>query len=121
MGTVASANAYVREAVAFAIRFSQHSQAAKPVTFVNYRVQPGDTISGITKKFGLKNISTLIAVNDIDNVRTLCSGQKLKIPSIDGLIYTVQKGNTLAGLSTRFGVTIEDLLDAIFSNFCLGK
>ena len=83
----------------------------KPVTFVNYRVQPGDTISGITKKFGLKNISTLIAVNDIDNVRTLCSGQKLKIPSIDGLVYTVQKGNTLAGLSTRFGVTIEDLLD----------
>lgn len=83
----------------------------KPVTFTNYRVQAGDTISGISKKFGLKNISTLIAVNDIDNVRTLSAGQKLKIPSLDGLIYIVQKGNTLAGLSTKFGVTMEDLLD----------
>ena len=67
----------------------------KPVTFQTYRVQSGDTISGITKKFGLSNISTLIAVNDINNVRQLCAGQKLKIPSIDGLYYTVQKGNTV--------------------------
>lgn len=83
----------------------------QPVTFQNYKVQSGDTISGITKKFGLSNISTLIAVNDIGNVRQLCAGQKLKIPSIDGLFYTVQKGNSLQGLSSKFGVTLEDLLD----------
>lgn len=83
----------------------------QPVKFQTYKVQPGDTISGITKKFGLKNISTLIAVNDIGNVRTLCAGQKLKIPSLDGLFYTVEKGNSLAGLSSKFGVTMEDLLD----------
>lgn len=83
----------------------------QPVTFQTYRVQSGDTISGITKKFGLSNISTLIAVNDIDNVRQLCAGQKLKIPSMDGLYYTVQKGNSLQGLSSKFGVTLEDLLD----------
>jgi len=83
----------------------------QPVTFSAYKVRNGDTISGITKKFGLKNISTLIAVNDIDNVRQLTAGQKLKIPSIDGLIYTVQKGNSLASLSVKFDVSIEELLD----------
>lgn len=83
----------------------------QPVKFQTYKVQQGDTISGITKKFGLNNISTLIAVNDIGNVRTLCAGQKLKIPSLDGLFYTVQKGNSLAGLSSKFGITMEDLLD----------
>lgn len=83
----------------------------QPVTFQTYRVQSGDTISGITKKFGLSNISTLIAVNDIDNVRQLCAGQKLRIPSMDGLYYTVQRGNSLQGLSSKFGVTMEDLLD----------
>lgn len=83
----------------------------QPVTFQTYKVQAGDTISGITKKFGLSNISTLIAVNDIDNVRQLCAGQKLRIPSMDGLYYTVQKGNSLQGLSSKFGVTLEDLLD----------
>lgn len=84
---------------------------SQPVTFQNYKVQSGDTISGITKKFGLKNISTIIAVNDIDNVRLISAGQTLKIPSIDGLTYTVQKGNSIQGISSKFNVTLEDLLD----------
>ena len=40
----------------------------QPVTFQSYKVLPGDSISSITKKFGLSNISTLIAVNDIDKI-----------------------------------------------------
>lgn len=84
---------------------------SQPVKFQNYKVQNGDTISGITKKFGLKNVSTLIAVNDIDNVRLISAGQTLKIPSIDGLNYTVQKGNSIQGISAKYNVTLEDLLD----------
>lgn len=83
----------------------------QPVTFQTYTVQSGDTISGITYKFGLTNISTLIAVNDIGNVRQLRSGQKLKIPSMDGLSHTVVANETLEGLSTRYKVTVEDILD----------
>ena len=83
----------------------------QPVSFQSYTVKSGDTISGIAKKFGLKNISTLISINDIDNVRALAAGQKLKVPSIDGLFYTVQRGNSLAGLSTKFNVSMEELLD----------
>ena len=83
----------------------------QPVTFSFYTVKSGDTISGIAKKFGLKNISTLVSINDIDNVRTIAAGQKLKVPSLDGLFYTVQRGNSLAGLSTKFNVSMEDLLD----------
>lgn len=56
------------------------------VTFSEYKVRSGDTISGISRKFGLSNISTLIAVNGISNVRQLKSGQNLKIPSADGLV-----------------------------------
>lgn len=84
---------------------------SQPVSFQTYKVQNGDTISGITKKFGLKNISTLIAVNDIDNVRQLAAGQKLKIPSVDGLFYTVKKGDSLTTLSAKYNVTMEELLD----------
>ena len=39
----------------------------RPVTYQNYKVRSGDTISGIASKFGLRNISTLISVNDIGN------------------------------------------------------
>lgn len=82
-----------------------------PVTFSKYTVKSGDTISGITQKFGLSNISTLIAVNGIDNVRNIVSGQKLVIPSIDGLYHKVASGESLAKIASKYSVSVEDLLD----------
>ena len=82
------------------------------VTFQTYKVQSGDTISTIARRFGLTNISTLIAVNNIDNVRTLWVGQKLRVPSVDGLIHTVSAGETLNGISLKYRVSVEELLDA---------
>lgn len=83
----------------------------EPVKFTKYIVKAGDTIGKITAKSGLKNLSTIIAVNDIDNVRSVREGQTLTIPSIDGLYYTVKKGNTLEGLSNIYHVSIEELVD----------
>lgn len=82
------------------------------VSFTTYKVQAGDTISTIAVRFGLTNISTLIAVNNIDNVRTLRAGQKLRIPSMDGLVHTVAAGDSLNGISAKYGVSMEELLDA---------
>lgn len=84
----------------------------EPVTFQTYKVKSGESISTIAKKFGLTNISTLISINDIDNVRTLRSGQKLKIPSIDGIIHTVAKGDSITNLAKKYGCTVEQILDA---------
>ena len=83
----------------------------QPVTYQTYKVRSGDTISGIAKKFGLTNISTLISVNDIGNVRQLAAGQKLKIPSIDGIIYTVKKGDSLSSIREKYKISLEELLD----------
>lgn len=83
----------------------------KPVSYQTYTVRSGDTLGGITKRFGLTNLSTLIDVNSITNARSLHEGQKLRIPSVDGLMYTVSKGNSLTGLSAKFNVPLEDLLD----------
>ena len=93
------------DSAAKAVNFTQ------PVTFQTYKVRSGDTISGIAKKFGLTNISTLISVNDIGNVRQLAAGQKLKIPSIDGIIYTVKKGDSLSSLTGKYKISLEQLLD----------
>ena len=82
------------------------------VTFQTYTVKSGDSISTISRKFGLSNISTLIAVNDISNVRTLRQGQKLKIPSMDGLVHTVAAGESLNSLSVKYHVSVEEILDA---------
>jgi len=83
----------------------------KPVSYKTYRVASGDTISGIAKKFGLTNVSSLISVNDIGNVRQLAAGQKLKIPSIDGVIYTVKKGDSLNSIVEKNKISMKQLLD----------
>ena len=93
------------DAASSSLKFTQ------PVTYQIYKVRAGDTISGIAKKFGLTNISTLISVNDIGNVRQLAAGQKLRIPSIDGIIYTVKKGDSLNSIVTKNKISLEDLLD----------
>ena len=93
------------EATAVKANFTQ------PVSYQTYKVRSGDTISTIAKKFGLTNISTLISVNDIGNVRQLAAGQKLKIPSIDGIIYTVKNGDSLSSITSKHKISLEQLLD----------
>lgn len=83
----------------------------QPVTFQNYKVVAGDTISGIAKKFGLSNISTLISINKIENVRYLVAGQKIKIPSRDGIMYTVVAGDTLQSIVEKNNIRMETVLD----------
>lgn len=81
------------------------------VTITTYTVKSGDTIESITRSAGLQNISTIIAVNDIDNVRLLRAGQKLRIPNIDGLFYTSEEEETLSVVAQKFGVRLESLAD----------
>ena len=83
-----------------------------PVEWTTYTVGKGDTIGGITYKFGLGNISTLIAVNGIENVRNVWAGQKLRIPSQDGLTHLVSSGESLNSISVKYHVSVEEILDA---------
>ena len=82
-----------------------------PVSYQTYKVQSGDTIGGIARKFKLSNVSTLISVNDISNVRQLAAGQKLKIPSIDGIIYTVKGGDSINSIVEKNKISLKQLLD----------
>ena len=82
------------------------------VTFRNYTVKKGETVSGIASRAGLRNFGTLLSVNSIDNARRISAGQVLRIPSTDGLLYTVKKNETLASIAAAFKVNVTVLLDA---------
>ena len=82
------------------------------VTFKDYTVRKGDTVSGIASRAGLRNFGTLLSVNHIDNARRISTGQVLRIPSTDGLLYTVKKNETLAGIAAAHKVSVTALLDA---------
>ena len=87
-------------------------QMIKEVTYKDYVVRQGDTISGIAYKMGLRNIGTIFSCNNITNARRIMSGTRLLIPSMDGVVYVVKKGDNIGSIGKHFGVSIEVLLDA---------
>jgi len=70
-----------------------------------YSVQPGDSVSGIAQKFGLKG-SSLLWANDklADNPDFLRVGQQLNILPLDGAYHTVAKGETLDSIASKYKV-----------------
>lgn len=73
--------------------------------YTPYTVVQGDTIGEIARNFGL-NQDTLLSLNGIKNSRLLRIGQVLKIPNQDGILYTVQSGDTLSGLAEKYETTV---------------
>lgn len=83
----------------------------EPVTFKNYVVKPNDSVSVICQKFGLTNVSTIIAANNIANAKRLQAGKTLVVPSLDGMFYTVAKGDSIEKIAADYNISIEQLID----------
>ena len=87
-------------------------QMMKEVVFQNYIVKKGDTIGSIAYKMGLRKVGTIISANNITNARRIMTGTQLTIPSMDGIIYVVQKNDDVQSIAKSFNVKLENLLDA---------
>lgn len=84
----------------------------RSVSFTDYKVRSGDTITTIASRFGLKNISSILGVNGVENAKRIRVGQILKIPSMDGIHYTTVRGDSLEGLAKQYSMSVTMLLDA---------
>lgn len=88
-----------------------------------YTVREGDTLSGIAARFGT-DMATLTQLNNLvgDQIQV---GQPLYIPFVEGITaegvptptpgpfqYTVQPGDTLSGIGTRYGVDPIRIIEA---------
>ncbi|CEM62993.1 M23 family peptidase [Treponema phagedenis] len=92
---------------------SQALADALPIVSYNtYTVKRGDTISGITVRYGLKNMSSILSVNNISNARRLLVGETIKVPSMDGIMHTVKTGESLQSIAGNFNIPVTALLDA---------
>jgi murein DD-endopeptidase MepM/ murein hydrolase activator NlpD len=57
-------------------------------------------------------MDAIIAGNGITNVRRLREGEIIRIPNMNGIPYTVKKGDSLEKISRSMGVPLEAILDA---------
>ena len=76
---------------------------------VSYRVQPGDSLFGLSRRFGTP-IQAIIRANGMAPPYGLIVGQSLTIPQ--PLVHRVQPGDTIYGVSRRYGVDLTELVRA---------
>ncbi|MBI4493666.1 MAG: LysM peptidoglycan-binding domain-containing protein [Chloroflexi bacterium] len=82
-----------------------------PPVVQTYRVAPGDTLAAVAARYGLR-VETLLWANSIADPDVLRPGQELRIPAVDGVVYTLQFGDTLRSLAERASVPLKDLIAA---------
>ena len=76
-----------------------------------YKVQSGDTLTGIASRFGV-SMMTLWWANKLKSKDDLHVGQVLRIPPVSGLVYTVKVGDTLDSVAEANKIDAVDILDA---------
>lgn len=88
---------------------------------IYYTVKRGDTLSEIAYKYGT-TVQEISKINGIRNVNLIYPGQELRIitnsnnhgsetNSTGKTYYTIKRGDTLWGISKRYGVSLQNIVD----------
>jgi len=85
----------------------------KRTQVITYTVQPNDNVWAIAQGFGLKAETVLWANPKVESSPDMLSvGQVLVIPPVDGVYYTVQKGDTVEKLAKTYETTVEKIVSS---------
>lgn len=80
-----------------------------------YVVQPGDSVALVAKRFGISE-NTLRFANGMKKTDVLHRGEILLILPINGIKYTVQKGDNLNAIANKYKLGPEDFSEFLDYN-----
>ncbi len=75
-----------------------------------YVVQSGDTISGISKMFGV-SVNTIAWANGITKASSIRPGQTLVILPVSGIRHTVKRGDTISSIVEQYKANLDEFLE----------
>jgi murein DD-endopeptidase MepM/ murein hydrolase activator NlpD len=76
---------------------------------VEYRIEPGDSLSSIAYGFGV-SVATILWENNLSERSLLRPGDVLRIPPATGVMHNIARGDTLGKIATRYGVKPEEIV-----------
>ncbi|XVV05322.1 LysM peptidoglycan-binding domain-containing protein [Actinosynnema sp. CA-248983] len=104
--------------------------APAPTGWIDYVIQPGDTLSGIAARTGT-TVAELAARNGIGNPDLIYAGSTIQVPGTGGggERYQIRPGDTLSALAVRWGTTVAAIAslngianpDRIYAGDCLTR
>ncbi len=77
----------------------------------SYKVQAGDTLTGIARTFGI-SMMTVWWANNLSSKDDLHVGQILRIPAVSGLVITVTEADSLESLAAKYKVETQAIVEA---------
>ena len=99
-----------------AVPFTIIPQQRPRTDVVQYTVAPKDTVTGIAARFHISPDSILWSNDQLsDNPDLLSVGQTLNIPPTSGVLYKVQKNDTIQGIAAVFKARPDDILNDPFN------
>ncbi|MHB1698147.1 MAG: LysM peptidoglycan-binding domain-containing protein [bacterium] len=91
-----------------------YTSYSRPKNNTVYTVEPGDTLLGIASKYGVP-LGTIESYNRLNNYSMLKVGEKITVPGTNvkiknyggnNTVYTVEPGDTLLGIASKYGVPL---------------
>jgi len=90
----------------------------------SYVIQAGDNVGSVAAKFGVTSDSIVWSNNLSGASAALTPGNKLVIPPVNGIVYTVKAGDTPDSLSQKYRANKEQIIaynDAELTGLVLGE
>lgn len=96
--------------IALAESSSKIADVKKAPEIVTYTVKSGDTLSSISKEYGI-SVNTITESSKLNPNSILKNGQKLTFPSVDGVLYKVETGGNLWDIASSYNISVSSIVD----------